>query len=119
MQFIVRKKMILYRENGKFNEPLTTFRAFKRPVCCTRIFFFSSRAWKKKLGGGKKDPEAFNPFAAERDAARKLFYLPPPPPPNRTKAPRLRTNYPVPRKREGNKLKGGKANRTVDPLRTH
>lgn len=119
MQFIVRKKMILYRENGKFNEPLTTFRAFKRPVCCTRIFFFLHARGKRSLEEEKRIQKLLIRSPQRETQQENCFTFPPPPPPNRTKAPRLRTNYPVPRKREGNKLKGGKANRTVDPLRTH
>lgn len=42
----------------------------------TRIFFLHAR--KKEARGGKKNPEAFNPFARETQQ-ENCFTLPPPP----------------------------------------
>lgn len=78
MQFIVRKKMILYRENGKFNEPLTTFRAFKRPVCCTRIFFFLHARGKRSLEEEKRIQKLLIRSPQKETQQENCFTFPPP-----------------------------------------
>lgn len=76
MQFIVRRNHPLFiAKTENLTEPLTTF---KRPVCLfLHVFFFFFTRVKKKLGR-KKNPEAFNPFAAERRSKKIVLpFLPP------------------------------------------